>query len=119
MKKKQDLINKIAQETTISKSVVHTIVTAFLTALQTNLIDGEEVRLSEIGTFKQSTYKPRKGYNPITGERTDLPETRLYGLNQINLLLRTLMGSILIKCVYKGFMFRFTVIIVMDDLQRP
>lgn len=44
-----------------------------LNDIQTALIRGERVELRGFGTFSVKTRSPRKGRNPRTGERVDVP----------------------------------------------
>lgn len=71
---KQDLINKVTQGDTISKAVVTRVVNAFLKEVRQTIVQGEEVRLPELGIISHIVRKAHNGYNPATGERIDVPE---------------------------------------------
>lgn len=77
MKTKQDLIKQIHANSDISKAVIERVVQDFVEALHDEIVSGNEVRISELGTFKISKRKAHEGHNPSTGEVINIPEKRV------------------------------------------
>lgn len=77
MKTKQELIAKVHEDSDFSINTIETIVQAFLETLREEIVQGNSVRVAELGTFKTATRKAHTGYNPATGEALPLPEKRV------------------------------------------
>lgn len=65
---KADLVEKIAQETGLSKADSERAVNAFVKTVTTSLKKGNSVTLIGFGTFSVGKRAARKGRNPKTGE---------------------------------------------------
>lgn len=73
---KDDLINRVHEESFLSKSVIKQVVDSFLEYLIDAIESGEEIRIYELGTFKTSVRKAHKGYNPTEKKHVMYPEQR-------------------------------------------
>ena len=72
-----EIIKQIATETTItSRKEVKDIIRAFMGCVREELKAGNKVVLKDIGTLQPVTSKARKGCNPRTGEKIDIPEKK-------------------------------------------
>jgi DNA-binding protein HU-beta len=65
---KDELIEKVASGTGLSKADAARAITATLNTITSALKKGQSVTLVGFGTFKVSKRKARKGRNPRTGE---------------------------------------------------
>jgi len=72
-----ELIVKIANEHEISKAKAERILKSILSTIGESLSKGEEVRLSELGTFKLGHRSERKGRDPRTGAELTIPAKRV------------------------------------------
>lgn len=73
MVNKEDLINKVIEETGINRSEVETVVDSFLDAIVNNLVKGEEVKIVRFGKFNAKSRVARNIVNPATKEIMRLP----------------------------------------------
>ena len=64
---KGDLINKIAEDSNLSKAQAGDALNSVLSAVSDTLKDGKKVTLVGFGTFSTSERKARTGRNPQTG----------------------------------------------------
>lgn len=65
---KAELIEKIANDASISKASAGTVVDTIIETIKKSLKKGNKVTLVGFGTFSVSKRKARKGRNPRTGE---------------------------------------------------
>lgn len=65
---KQELVNKVAELSGLSKANAETAVAALFDAITDALKQGEEVRMVGFGTFSVSQRAAKEGRNPRTGE---------------------------------------------------
>jgi len=72
-----ELIVKVASEHELSKAKAERIVKSVFSAIGESLSKGEEVRISELGTFKFGHRSERKGRNPRTGHEITIPAKRV------------------------------------------
>ena len=70
---KKDLVDKIAQETDLTKTKANEGLEAILNAIQTALTGGDGVQLVGFGTFQVVKQAARKGRNPQTGKEIKIP----------------------------------------------
>ena len=70
----QDLIDKISEDSTISKSGAKRIVESFFEYFTENLKKGENVIIQHFGTFRLGYKGPYTGRNPFNGEDVEIPE---------------------------------------------
>ncbi len=71
---KSELINELSEETTFSKKDVTRVLDSLTRIIGRTLKKGEKVSLTGFGSFWLSRRPARKGINPATKERIDLPE---------------------------------------------
>ena len=74
---KNDLIDAVAERTSLAKSDAARAVEAVLGAITDTLQKGDAVTLSGFGTFVIKTRAARTGRNPRTGEPLDIPASKV------------------------------------------
>src|ERR1041385_8155682 len=74
---KADLINIVAKKLDITQVQSGIIVEAALRSVVTALRNGEEVEIRGFGSFRFRNRAPRKGRNPKTGEKVDVPPKKI------------------------------------------
>lgn len=70
---KGDLINKIANDSGITKTQAQAALNSFLGTTSDALKSGDKVTLVGFGTFSTSARAARKGRNPQTGAEINIP----------------------------------------------
>jgi DNA-binding protein HU-beta len=76
---KNDLIDSVAERTSLAKSDAARAVEAVLSALTEAMQKGESVTISGFGTFATKLRAARTGRNPRTGEAIAIPASRVPG----------------------------------------
>lgn len=71
---KSELINELSEETTFSKMDVTRVLDSLTRVVSRALKKGEKVSITGFGSFWISCRPARKGINPATKERIDLPK---------------------------------------------
>jgi DNA-binding protein HU-beta len=71
------IINLTAEETGQTKEQTEATVKAALKIIRGVVASGEAVRLREFGTFEARWRSAREGRNPDTGDKIDIPATRV------------------------------------------
>jgi integration host factor subunit beta len=74
---KADLISIVAERLKITQVQASIIVEAALKCIVGALQSGEEVEIRGFGSFRFRNRAPRKGRNPKTGERVDVPSKKI------------------------------------------
>ncbi len=74
---KEELVERIAQATGLSKKDANAALDAALDAIKTALRRGEKVTLVGFGTFQVRERKAREGRNPQTGEKIRIPARKV------------------------------------------
>jgi DNA-binding protein HU-beta len=74
---KAELVSKIAGESGITKSQVEKAVDGFVVAVSQALSDGGKVTLVGFGTFSVGARSQREGRNPRTGEKINIPASKV------------------------------------------
>lgn len=75
--KKKDFIKAIADNTGLTQQKVNEVIDEIQKLIITNCRDnGDDVTLSNIGTFKQKVNPARKGRNPMTGETIQIKASK-------------------------------------------
>jgi integration host factor subunit beta len=74
---KADLISVVADRLKITQVQSSIIVEAALRSVVTALRNGEEVEIRGFGSFRFRNRAPRKGRNPKTGEKVDVPPKKI------------------------------------------
>lgn len=70
---KSELINELSEETTFSKKDVTRVLDSLTRVIGRSLKKGEKVSITGFGSFWASCRPARKGINPATKQRIDLP----------------------------------------------
>lgn len=70
---KEDIINKISQDTGYSRYCTTQIIDALLFEITTALADGHKVQFSGFGTFEPKEKAARTGRNPRKNEAVHIP----------------------------------------------
>ena len=70
---KTELIKAIAEEASLTKVDAEKTVKAFLDAVTDCLVKGDKLTLVGFGTFSTAARAARKGQNPQTGKKIDIP----------------------------------------------
>jgi len=71
---KSELVNSLSEETTFSKKDVSRVLDSLIRIIERTLKRGDKVSITGFGTYWVSRRPARKGINPATKERIDLPE---------------------------------------------
>ena len=74
---KNDLINKVSDDTNLSKADSTKAVDAIFDTITSELKSGGDVRLIGFGTFLVSKRKATTGRNPRTGAEIQIPEANV------------------------------------------
>ena len=74
---KNDLVDRVAESVGLTKVMSSKAVEALLDAITGSLSSGTEVRLVGFGTFTVSRRKASEGRNPRTGERIQIPASKV------------------------------------------
>jgi len=74
---KADLINIVAKKLDITQVQSGIIVEAALRSIVNALQGGQEVEIRGFGSFRFRNRAPRKGRNPKTGEKVDVPPKKI------------------------------------------
>jgi DNA-binding protein HU-beta len=74
---KQELIQKIAKDTDVTKAKAAAAVDSFLDGITRSLKKGEAITFVGFGTFKTSQRKARIARNPQTGAEIKVPKRRV------------------------------------------
>ena len=70
---KAEIVNRVAQQTGMSRKDAIEALEIFLGAVKDTLKDGDKISLVGFGTFYVKHKKARNGRNPRTGERIQIP----------------------------------------------
>ncbi len=71
--KKSDIIQGIAQQSNLPKTVTEEAFDAVMTFLKTKLAEGETIPLGNLGRLMVHERAARNGRNPSTGEAIQIP----------------------------------------------
>lgn len=74
---KADLVVKIAEKANITKANAERALNAFLDTVESTLVKDGKLTLTGFGTFKVEERKARTGRNPRTGEKIEIPATKV------------------------------------------
>lgn len=74
--KKSNLINKLAEKTSIPKEKAAQVVNTILDEISTALAKGDRVEIRNFGNFTVRVRKAHTGRNPKTGESVEVPEKK-------------------------------------------
>ena len=71
-----ELVDKVAQKTTLTQAAATEAVKAVVQAMLESLVAGEPVRVSGLGTFNVAVRPARDGRNPQTGQSIKIPASK-------------------------------------------
>lgn len=74
---KSELINSLSEETTFNKKDVSRILDSLIRIIERTLKRGDKVAITGFGTYFVSRRPARKGINPATKQKIDLPEVNV------------------------------------------
>jgi DNA-binding protein HU-beta len=74
---KQEFVDQVASESGLSKSDATKAVDTFLEVITDTLKRGGEVNFTGFGKFSVADRSARQGVNPQSGERIQIPATRV------------------------------------------
>ena len=78
---KGDILEILKEKTNISKKDIETVLDALAITINSEVLQGgHEIRLKDIGTFKQKKNAARTGRNPRTGEPLAIPASTTVSL---------------------------------------
>ncbi len=75
--KKEELIEKIAEKTKVSKSEAKRSLNTVLDEISASLKKGKDVTLTGFGTFSVAKRKARQGINPRTQEKIKIAASKV------------------------------------------
>ncbi|MDA8307182.1 MAG: HU family DNA-binding protein [Deltaproteobacteria bacterium] len=74
---KAELVGKVANESGITKAQAEKAVDGFVSAVSGALAAGDNVTLVGFGTFSVGERAQREGRNPRTGEKIEIPASKV------------------------------------------
>ncbi len=74
---KKELVNRIAEETGVTKVVAKDIIQAFLDSIISELAAGNRLEFREFGVFETKERAARRAQNPRTLEKVSVPAKRI------------------------------------------
>lgn len=74
---KGDLVDKVAAKASVTKKEADAVLTATVEAIMEAVSSGEKVTLVGFGSFEARDRKAREGRNPKTGDKMEIPATRV------------------------------------------
>ena len=73
---KQELISAMAEKAGISKKDAEAALNAFVSTVETALVNGDKVQLVGFGGFEVRERPAHKGHNPMTGEEIEIAASK-------------------------------------------
>ena len=74
---KQEFVDRVATKSGLGKREASQAVDAFLDSITEALRSGEDVAFTGFGKFSAAQRQARQGVNPRTGERVNIPATKV------------------------------------------
>ena len=74
---KAELVEEVARTTQLTKKHAEIIVNTVFDSIVHSLKDGEKIELRGFGSFRLRKREPRKGRNPKTGDKVDVPPKKV------------------------------------------
>lgn len=74
---KKELVNRIAERSTVTKVVAKDIIQSFLDAIIEELANGNRLEFREFGVFETKERAARRAQNPRTLEKVSVPAKRI------------------------------------------
>lgn len=73
---KADLVDKVADETSMKKKDVKTVIDTMIDSVSKHLNAGDKIQLTGFGTFEVRERKARTGVKPGTTEKIEIPASK-------------------------------------------
>ena len=83
---KTDLANKLAEAMETTKKDAAQTISMLVDIITDALYEGEQVRISDFGTFEIRERNQRTGRNPKTGEPVEIPASKAVGFKASKVL---------------------------------
>ena len=74
---KAELVDEVGREATLTRKHSEVIVDAVFSTLVEALQRGDKIELRGFGSFRLHQREPRKGRNPKTGDKVDVPPKKV------------------------------------------
>lgn len=74
---KGELVDQIAQKAGVTKKQADAVLTASIETIMDAVAEGDKVTLVGFGSFEPRDRKAREGRNPKTGEKMEIPATKV------------------------------------------
>ncbi len=74
---KAELVDEVARASELTRKHSEVIVDAVFTSIVEALQGGDKIELRGFGSFRLRKREPRKGRNPKTGDKVDVPPKRV------------------------------------------
>ena len=74
---KAELVEEVARTTQLTKKHAEIIVNTVFDSIVSSLKEGEKIELRGFGSFRLRRREPRKGRNPKTGDKVDVPPKKV------------------------------------------
>ncbi|AOY80429.1 MULTISPECIES: HU family DNA-binding protein [Moorena] len=74
---KGELVDKVAEKATVTKKQADAVLTATIETIMEAVSEGDKVTLVGFGSFESRERKAREGRNPKTGEKMEIPATKV------------------------------------------
>ena len=74
---KVDIVNEVSKIADITKVKAEVAVDAVFDAMRLSMQRGERIELRGFGSFRLRQREPRKGRNPKTGDKVDVPPKKV------------------------------------------
>ena len=73
---RKEFIELISEETGETKVNIDKMISAIFKTIEDVVSKGDSVQVAEFGVFKQKIIKARRGVNPFTKEKINIPEKK-------------------------------------------
>lgn len=74
---KGELVDAVAEKASVTKKQADSVISAIVESIMEAVSNGEKVTLVGFGSFESRERKAREGRNPKTGEKMDIPATKV------------------------------------------
>lgn len=74
---KGELVDAVSEKAAVTKKQADAVISATVEAIMEAVSSGEKVTLVGFGSFESRERKAREGRNPKTGEKMDIPATKV------------------------------------------
>ncbi|AFZ20338.1 HU family DNA-binding protein [Microcoleus sp. FACHB-53] len=74
---KGELVDKVAENAKVTKKQADAVLSAALEAIMEAVSEGDKVTLVGFGSFESRERKAREGRNPKTGDKMEIPATKV------------------------------------------